>query len=89
MMKDNYSIKERGCLSDIFENFSVRHGGPTFPFGIGHGRGYATRSGATEKEAFAEMLESVISNPDSLKVIQKEIPNAWNAFKDMIEKAAK
>ena len=89
MIKGEYSMAERGCLSDIFENYSVTHGGGAFPFGVGHGTSYAKEYGATEREAFAEMLECTICNPGGLQVIQKYIPNAYNAFKDMIQKAVK
>lgn len=89
MIKDTYSKKERGCLSDMFENYSVTHGGSSYPFGIGHGSSYAKRKGNTETEAFAEITESIIFNPESLSVIQKYTPNAYNAFEDMVRKATK
>ena len=73
----------------MFENFSVTHGGNSYPFGTGHGEFYAKADGNTEKETFAEMLESVINNHESLELIEKYVPNAFKAFKEMIEEASK
>ena len=80
----SYGLKERGDLSDMFESYSVNHGGSSYPFGIGHGSGYWRRTGALSKEAFAEMLDATITNPEALELIKKYLPNAYKAFLDMI-----
>lgn len=84
-IKNNYSMAERGDLSDIFEKFSVKNGGPNYPFSVGHGTNYWKRSGALEREAFAEMLDSTIANPEAAELIKKYLPNSYNAFLDMIK----
>lgn len=93
-IKDKYSLKDRACISDMFENYSVTHGGPEYPFGVGHGKDYATNWGIsdygmehTEQEAFAEMVELEGANADGLRVMQQYLPNAYAAFKDMIRRA--
>lgn len=98
MMKSEYSMQERGCLSDMFENFSVTYGGPAYPFGLGHGKEYAQNySDPTdsdyydrlERESFAEFTEMLVVNKDALEVTKKYLPNAYEAYLDMIREAAK
>ena len=98
MMRSDYKMSERGCLSDMFENFSVTNGGDAYPFGIGHGEDYATNGGIfstdnpayyarLERESFAEFTEMCIVNHDALEVAKKYLPNAYEAYLDMIRKA--
>lgn len=83
-MRRNYSMSTRGDLSDMFELYSIEHGYLQFPFGVGHGLEYAKRDGALAKEAFAEMMDSTLANKESLELIKTYLPNAYNAFLDMI-----
>lgn len=83
-IKKRYSLMERADLSDMFEKYSVTHGGPAYPFGVGHGTTYARKGGSVEKETFAEMISATVANPDSLALIKKYLPNAYEAFLDMI-----
>ena len=89
VMRETYTMSERGVLSDMFENFSVSHGGRSYPFGIGHGASYSRDRNNVELETFAEIGEAIVANHDSLEVIQEYLPNVYNAFLDMIVKAAK
>ena len=93
-VKSEYSLKDRGCMSDMFEHYSVTHDGPDYPFGVGHGKDYATNWGVsdyglerTEQEAFAEMTEMEIANPDGLRITKRYLPHAYEAFVDMIRRA--
>ena len=86
---EHRDLSERGCISDMFETYSVKHGGPAYPFGIGHGKTYTSRDGALEKEAFAEITESILANDKSLKVIQKYLPKTFDAYVEMVTEAAK
>lgn len=83
-MKNMYSLKERGDLSDMFERFSVQHGGPAYPFGIGHGAEYAKGEYNLALETFAEMFSAEISQNESLEVIKQFLPQSYNAFKEML-----
>lgn len=83
-MKSKYSLSARGDLSDMFETYSVRNGGPDFPFGAGHGSTYTKRTGAVTKETFAEMFSAEIANKESLELIQEYLPESYNMFKTML-----
>lgn len=98
MMKSEYTFQERGCLSDMFENFSVTNGGPAYPFGLGHGKEYAQNYSSPsdpdyydrlERESFAEFTEMCVVNKDALEVTKKYLPNAYDAYLDMIREAVK
>lgn len=86
-IKSNHSLSARSDLSDMFERYSVKHGGPAYPFGIGHGKQYQNRDGALAKETFAEMTAAEISNPESLELIKEYLPESYSAYHDMINKA--
>lgn len=87
-IKANYTLAERGDISDMFEStFSTG-----YPFGAGHGKGYWTKgTGAgnewmrTGREAFAEMHASRIANNGSWELIQKYFPESIKLFDEMIE----
>lgn len=83
-IKDKYTLKERGDLSDMFERFSVTHGGPEYPFGIGHGAGYAQGEHNLALETFAEMFSAEIAQSESLAVIKEYLPESYQAFQEMI-----
>lgn len=82
-----YSMQECGDLSDMFERFSIEHGGNAYPFGVGHGESYALGMGALEKEAFAEMTSATLVNKSSLDLIKQYLPNAYEAYLEMLKEA--
>lgn len=55
-MKENFSLKTRGNLSDIFESKMST----AYPFGAGHGRQYWGRMDVGT-EAFAEITASILT----------------------------
>ena len=85
-MKNNYSRRERADISDMFERYAVQHGGDKYqyPFGVGHGKDYALRDGTLAKEAFAEMTSASVVPSGSLEMIKKYLPNAYNAYLEML-----
>lgn len=87
MMRKEYSPRQRGCLSDMFENFSITNGGSAYPFGLGHGREYASDISNLEGEAFAEFTEMVVVNREALEIAKMYLPNAYEAYMDMIKEA--
>ena len=70
-----------GNISDILEKCTNR----SYPLGIGHGVGYHRRDGATEREFFAEVLDSAITNPGSYQQMERLFPNAVKMVWDLIK----
>lgn len=84
-VQKTFSLRERTDISDMFEHFSVTHGGPDYPFGIGHGKKYWTSSGdRTGKETFAEMTSASISQKESLAVIKQMYPQSYQIYINML-----
>ena len=83
-VKNTYTIYERGDISDMFERYMCKAYKVDFPFGVGHGYVYAMNSGATEKEAFAEMFSAMVTGNDSLPLIKKFFPKSYKIFEDML-----
>ena len=84
-VKKVYSLKERTDVSDMFEHFSTAHGGPAYPFGIGHGKKYWSYSGdRTAKETFAEMTSASIAQKESLQTIKTLYPKSYQIYLNMI-----
>lgn len=74
-------LMERANLSDIIEGASkakVRGG-------VGHGKSYWKDEENLPCEAFAEMIDSSIANPDELNQIKKYFPESYKVFEEMIE----
>ena len=90
-IKSNYTLADRGNISDMFES----NYGFSYPFGAGHGASYWRRNGTGNeyigvgKEAFAEMYASMIANEGSWALIQKYFPKSVEIFKEIIEMGAK
>ena len=78
---ENLSDKEKGNISDILEKCT----GVSYPLGVGHGTKYHQRDGATEREFFAEVLDSAASNEASYKQMQRLFPNAVDMVWDMVK----
>lgn len=76
-----------GDLSDMLEGVT----GAKIQCGIGHGATYwkdRTYDGVADglaTEAFAEMIDSAVSNPESLDMIKKYLPNSYKVFLEMLE----
>lgn len=77
-------------LSDILEGAT----NGKIQCGFGHGTKYwrdRTINGVRDglaTEAFAEMSDSLFTNPDSLATIQRYLPNSWAVYEDMINELA-
>ena len=84
-MKDSQTKRDRGDLSDMFGRYALQYGGKSAPFGCGHDAVYITGKGNLSVEAFAEMVDSTVTNPGSLQLIQDYLPNAYNMFFDMLK----
>lgn len=80
-----YSRYERSVLSDIFERYSVEHGGMDFPFGYGHGAGYAKVKGMLELETFANMFGAEIANVDALNIVKSFLPDTYKAYREILK----
>lgn len=90
-IKDTYGKNERAIcdLSDMFERFSLEHGGPANPFGFGHGAEYALDAGNFDMEATAEIVASMVTNPEALALIKKYLPNAFRECLIMLREMVK
>ncbi len=80
---ENLSMYARANISDILEKCT----GKSYPLGIGHGITYHKRAGATEKEFFAEVLASAVTNPESYAQMVRLFPNAVNMVWDIVREA--
>lgn len=93
-IKGSFNKLAYGDLSDILEgatNGKIR-------CGIGHmgrDKGYWKKrvigpyEDGLSTEAFAEFLDSALGNEDSLVLLKKYLPNAYNVFVEMLEDALK
>ena len=74
-------------LSDILEGATNAR----IQCGFGHGAKYWTDrtynglSDGLATEAFAEMMDSTFTNPESLEMIQKYLPKSYGVFQEMLE----
>jgi hypothetical protein len=80
LQAENMDLRTCGNISDILEKCT----GVSYPLGIGHGAKYHKREGATEKEFFAEVLDSAVSNPAGYAQMVRLFPNAVSLVWDMI-----
>lgn len=78
---ENMDKKVCGNISDILEKCT----NTSYPLGIGHGARYHKRNGATEREFFAEVLDSAVANEPSYKQMQRLFPNAVDMVWEMIK----
>ena len=82
-----YGSYARADLSDILEGAT----GAKVQCGYGHGKSYwkdRTIGGISDglaTEAFAEMTDSTIANPESLELIKKYLPKSYKIFEEMLE----
>ena len=86
VLKDEkMTVQERGNISDILEKCT----GKSYPLSAGHGASYHKREGATEREFFAEVLDSSIANEASYNQMKRLFPNAVDMVWEMIRRATK
>ena len=78
---ENMSLSTRGNISDILEKCT----GKSYPLGVGHGASYHKGNEATEKEFFAEVLDSVACNKEAFAQMERLFPNAVKMVFKMIE----
>ena len=85
-IKKTYSLLQRTDISDMFESVMTTM---DYPFGVGHGKRYWKKDGASYiacgQEAFAEMYSAVIANGESWEVIQKYFPESVKIFNEILE----
>ena len=77
---ENMPLTECGNISDILEYCTNK----SYPLGVGHGVKYHKRPGATEKEFFAEVLDSAASNEKAYLQMKRIFPNATQMVLDII-----
>ena len=77
---ENMDIKTRGNISDILEKCT----GKSYPLDVGHGAAYHKNNGATEKEFFAEVLDSAVANRPAYDQMVRLFPNAVDLVWDMV-----
>ena len=81
---ESMDAKKRANISDILEKCTKK----SYPLGFGHGFSYHNRPYATEKEFFAEVLDSSITNQAAYGQMKRLFPNAvdmvWQMIKGVI-----
>jgi SPP1 gp7 family putative phage head morphogenesis protein len=83
--------RAKADISDILEGATSAK----ISCGYGHGANYwpqRTFGGVADglaTEAFAEIIDSTMTNPESLEVIKKYLPKSYQIFCDMIQELAK
>lgn len=71
---------QKANLNDMLE------GATDGKIGQGHGKAYFKKNAwALPTEAFAEMYDATISNPESLEVIKQYLPKSYGVFCDMMK----
>ncbi|MEG1788933.1 MAG: minor capsid protein [Kiritimatiellia bacterium] len=84
---NNFSPFQKGDLSDIMEGATSAR----IQVGFGHGEKYwkdRTYNGVSDglaTESFAEMIDSTMTNPEGLKLIQAYLPKSYAVFKEMVK----
>lgn len=80
MQSENIPLIYCGNISDVLEGIT----NISYPLGIGHGKDYHQRNGATAKEFFAEVLDSAAANQGSFNQMKRIFPNAVQMVFDII-----
>ncbi len=83
-MREKYSLRDRGNLSDMMQKFTVKELDLDHPLGCGHRKTYFNTEGYLSNEAFAEMGDSTFTNPAALELIKQELPDTYSAWQQMI-----
>lgn len=84
--RKNLEMIELGDFSDMLEGATVGK----IQCGIGHGKNYwkQRKEDGLATEAFAEMLRANFAGEESLKVIQKYLPESYKVFEEILEELA-
>lgn len=80
-VKKEYSLLDRGNLSDIMEGAGI---GVEYPLGAGHGKGY-WKNRDNGVEIFAEITSSSVNHPESLEAIKRYFPKTYQVYKDILK----
>ena len=86
-VKSSGTMLAWGDLSDILEGAT----GGKISCGVGHGKSYwsgRTYDGLADglaTEAFAEMIDSTFTSPESLQLIQQYLPKSYGVFLEMLD----
>lgn len=75
----------RADMSDIVEGATKAK----VKAGFGHGASYWKSPGKVAKEAFAEMFDATMNNPDSLATLKQYLPRSYKVFMDMLDEIIK
>ena len=81
MKDEDIPLIARGNISDILEGCT----NISYPLGIGHGAKYHKRPGATEREFFAEVLDSAAVNQESFDQMKRIFPNSVQMVLDILK----
>ena len=81
LRRERLSKLTTGNVSDILEKFT----GKSYPLGVGHGVTYHKREGATEKEFWAEVLDSSVANQEAYEYMERIFPRGVNWVWKVIE----
>lgn len=84
--RKNLEMIELGDFSDMLEGATVGK----IQCGIGHGKNYwkQRKEDGLATEAFAEMLRANFAGEESLKIIQKYLPESYKVFEEILEELA-
>lgn len=84
--RENLEMIELGDISDILEGATMGK----IQCGIGHGKVYwqKRKEYGLATEAFAEMFRANFAGEESLKVIQKYLPESYKVFEEILEELA-
>lgn len=86
----NMSSYVFGDISDLFSQTAIEIGGTGWnaPLGVGHSVSYWNNPDNLGREGFAEFTSAFTSNPESLEQLKKHLPNAYNAYLEIIKEGA-
>lgn len=85
-IKSRFTTSNKKAVADISDMFSGLTGN-NLSLGCGHSADY-WRTTSMETEMFAEIFSASLSGPDSLAMIMREFPKAYEVFKDLISMLA-
>lgn len=83
----NKARRNKGWLAytDISDMVEAETKGK-YQMGYGHGKSYWKYYGMQEKEFFAECSSATINNPESLNIIKKHFPKAYEKYLNLVTK---
>ena len=90
-MAKNYSLLDRVDFSDIFSGYSYCSFKEKFQFGGKRKESYWSMGGtrAVAHEAFAEFMDSALSNQGSFQLLQKFLPTVAKVFEEILDEILK